>query len=301
MRRPMSRRACVLELNRKLGAEVYYQNVFKRRTMFAVMRRNGIPIPVDPKTGKFSCATELIKSMIETYPLLKEYYEDKRMIDAVKNLKLEIGADGRNRFWLNPFGTEDRPQQSEHQPHAFSDCRTPCGRSSSRRSGWRWRRSTTARQEVGIAAALSGDPVLKADYLSGDPYRQFAAAALGILKPTEQQRQVYKATVLGRIYGLGVASLARNLGISKAQAQRIIDQMNARYPVLNAWLQRVTDEGRAHRPDRLHARMVAGIDGSAGRGAHVPEFSDAGQRHRTDAPRHRARRRGRAAADRLRS
>ena len=82
--------------------------------------------------------------------------------------------------------------------------------------------------------------MLQADYRSGDPYRQFAAAALGILKPTEQQRQVYKATVLGRIYGLGVASLARNLGISKAQAQRIIDQMNARYPVLNAWLQRVT-------------------------------------------------------------
>ena len=103
--------------------------------------------------------------------------------------------------------------------------------------------------------------MLKADYRSGDPYRQFAAAALGVLKPTEQQRQVYKATVLGRIYGLGVASLARNLGISKAQAQQIIDQMNARYPVLNAWLKRVIDKGRAHRPDRLHARLVAGVVG----------------------------------------
>jgi len=38
------------ELNRKLGAEVYFQNVFKRKTMFHVMRRNGIPIPIDPKT-----------------------------------------------------------------------------------------------------------------------------------------------------------------------------------------------------------------------------------------------------------
>jgi DNA polymerase-1 len=81
---------------------------------------------------------------------------------------------------------------------------------------------------------------LKADYLSGDPYRQFAAAALGILNPTEQQRQVYKATVLGQIYGLGAASLARNLGISKNQAERIIDQMHRRYPVLFAWLGRVT-------------------------------------------------------------
>ena len=227
------------ELNRKLGAEVYYQNVFKRRTMFAVMRRDGIPIPVDPKTGKYSCATKLIKSMIETYPLLKEFYEDKRMIDAVKNLKLEIGSDGRNRFWLNPFGTKTgRNNPSTNRcvlglPHTMRSFIKPP-------PGWALAQVDVGAEEVGIAAALSGDPVLRADYLSGDPYRQFAAAALGVLEPTEQQRQVYKATVLGRIYGLGVASLARNLGISKAQAQRIIDQMKARYPVLNAWLKRVT-------------------------------------------------------------
>ena len=35
-------------------------------------------------------------------------------------------------------------------------------------------------QEVGIAAFLSGDSVLIADYFSGDPYRQFATAALGV-------------------------------------------------------------------------------------------------------------------------
>ena len=94
-------------------------------------------------------------------------------------------------------------------------------------------------EEIGIAAGLSRDPVLMADYLTGDPYRQFAAASLGILNPTKQQRQIYKATVLGRIYGLGAASLARNLGIPRTQAQHIIDQMSERYPVLNAWLDRI--------------------------------------------------------------
>src|SRR5262249_24608845 len=74
------------DLNRKLGAEVYFAGVFKRLTMFRLMRRHNIPIPIDPKTGNESCATKLIKSMIETCPLLKDYYEDKRMIDAIKNL-----------------------------------------------------------------------------------------------------------------------------------------------------------------------------------------------------------------------
>jgi hypothetical protein len=94
-------------------------------------------------------------------------------------------------------------------------------------------------EEIGIAAGLSRDPVLMADYLSGDPYRQFAAQALGVLNPTEQQRQIYKGIVLGRIFGMGAASLARNLGISMLEAERIMHQMHARYPVLNAWLERV--------------------------------------------------------------
>ena len=152
------------ELNRKLGAEVYYQNIFKRRTMLAVMRYHGIPIPVDPKTGKFSCATKLIKSMIETYPLLKEYYEDKRMIDAVKNLKLEIGADGRNRFWLNPFGTKTgRNNPSTNRcvlglPHTMrSFIKPPPGMALAqvdyRRGGGRHRRRPVGRS--GVAGGLS--------------------------------------------------------------------------------------------------------------------------------------------------
>jgi hypothetical protein len=225
-------------LNRKLGAEVYFCGVFKRKTMFAVMRRNGIPVPIDPKTGKNSCATKLIKSMTETYPLLKHYYEDKRMIDAVKNLKLEIGPDSRNRFWLNPFGTKTgRNNPSTNRcifglPHTMRSFMKPTLDMALAQVDY-------GAQEVGIAAANSRDPTLILDYQTGDPYRQFAKAALGIESPTKQQRQIYKATVLGRMYGLGTAALARNLGISRAQAERIIDQMATRYPVFNAWLDRV--------------------------------------------------------------
>jgi hypothetical protein len=226
------------ELNRKLGAEVYYQNVFKRNTMLRVMQRDRIPIPIDPKTGKYSCATKLIKSMIETYPLLKHYYEDKRMIDAVKNLKLEIGPDDHNRFWLNPLAQKTgRNNPSTNKgifglPHTMRSFMRPL-------PGMAFGTVDFGAEEVGIAAFLSRDPVLISDYLTGDPYHQFARAALGIENPSKQQRQVYKACVLGRMYGIGVVSLARNLGISYSQAQQIVDQMKARYPVLNAWLERI--------------------------------------------------------------
>ena len=150
----------------KIG--VYFQDVFKRKTMLALMRACGIPLPVDPKTGKYSCATKLLKSMIDTYPLLKVFYEDKRMIDAIKNLKLEIGSDGRNRCWLNPFGTKtgrNNPSTNRYLfglPHTMRSYAKPP-------PGWAFASVDVGAEEVGIAAALSKDPVLMADYLSGDP------------------------------------------------------------------------------------------------------------------------------------
>jgi hypothetical protein len=190
------------------------------------------------KTRKESCATKLIKNMVETYPLLKVYYEDKRMIDALRNLKLVIGDDGRNRCWLNPFGTKTgRNNPSTNRslfglPHTMRSFMKPP-------PGMAIAQVDYGSQEIGIAAALSGDPALRADYLAGDPYRAFAAASLGILDPTKQQRQVYKSIVLGRIYGMGAGTLGRNVGIPKSQAQRTLDEMAARYPVLEAWLARV--------------------------------------------------------------
>jgi len=156
------------DLNRKLGAEVYFAGVFKRRTMLQLMRQHNIPIPIDPKTGKESCATKLIKPMIETYPLLKDYYEDKRMIDAIKNLKLEIGSDGRNRCWLNPFGTKtgrNNPSTNRELlglPHTMRSFMKPG-------PGMAIAQVDIGNEEIGIAAARSGAPVLMADYRSGDP------------------------------------------------------------------------------------------------------------------------------------
>jgi hypothetical protein len=225
-------------LNRKLGAEIYFSGVFKRAAMFRLMQQRNIPIPTDPKTGKWSCSTKLLKPMIETYPEIKAFYEDKRMIDALRRLGLEIGADSRHRTWANPFGTKtgrNNPSTKAlwglpHTMRSFMRVTAP---------NMAIAQVDVGSEEIGIAASLSGDPTLTADYLSGDPYRQFAAAALGTTNPTALQRQVYKACVLGRIYGMGVDTLARNLGISKFQAQHILDQMNARYPVLNAWLERI--------------------------------------------------------------
>src|SRR6516162_1000296 len=160
---PKAASAMRAQLNRQIGAEIYFHDIFKRKTMFAVMQRERIPIPTDPKTGALSCATKLIKSMIDTYPLLGIYYEYKRMIDALRNLKLEIGSDGRNRRWLNPFGTKTgRNNPSTNRalfglPHTMRSFMKPG-------PGMALAQIDYGSQEIGVAAAYSRDPQLMSDY-----------------------------------------------------------------------------------------------------------------------------------------
>src|SRR5258708_38170402 len=113
------------------------------------------------------------------------------MIDALKNLKLEIGADGRNRSWRNPVGTKTgRHNPSTNRgilglPHTMRSFMRPG-------PGMAFAQVDYGSEEIGIAAALSRDPVLMSDYREGDVYRKFAAASLGIFDPTYQKRQVYR-------------------------------------------------------------------------------------------------------------
>ena len=79
------------------------------------------------------------------------------MIDAIKNLKLEIGSDGRNRFWFNPFGQKTgRNNPSTNRalwglPHTMRSFMKPA-------PGMAIAQVDYGNQEAGIAAFLSGDP-----------------------------------------------------------------------------------------------------------------------------------------------
>ena len=67
-------------------------------------------------------------------------------------------------------------------------------------------------QEVGIAAALSGDEAMMADFQTGDPYIAFGIRA-GVLPPDatkethRETRDMLKACVLGLQYGMGRADV----------------------------------------------------------------------------------------------
>jgi DNA polymerase I-like protein with 3'-5' exonuclease and polymerase domains len=98
-------------------------------------------------------------------------------------------------------------------------------------------------QEVGIAAALSGDPQLIDAYQAGDVYYGLAVACGFTSDPDPQHwkknnpemRNRMKRLQLAINYGMGVPSLAKGLNSHPLIASSIIEKHRRRYPRFWQW------------------------------------------------------------------
>src|SRR5260370_1574153 len=98
-------------------------------------------------------------------------------------------------------------------------------------------------QEVGIAAALSGDQTLIDAYKGGDVYHALALMCGATTDPDRKHwknnepevRQRMKALQLGINYGMGVPSLARGLDRHPLIASAIIEKHRRTYPRFWEW------------------------------------------------------------------
>jgi len=96
--------------------------------------------------------------------------------------------------------------------------------------------------ELRVAAALSGDRNLRAilDDPDRDVHWETARLAFGP-QATKADRYAVKRGVFGRIYGGGVAAIARGVGVEHHVAQAIIDALDALLPDLAEWSRMVRE------------------------------------------------------------
>jgi DNA polymerase I len=164
----------------------------------------------------------------------------KDTLRFIDHANLPIGRDGRNRPKLFPFCTT-----TGRNAHAKSLFNAHAGMRSflvfpPDKIGvyldWRT-------QEVGIAAARSGDPTLMADYAAGDIYHSLAEMC-GLTTDknikrwkTEHAdvRQRMKSLQLAIGYGMGVPALARGLDRHPLIASEIIWRHQKRYAPFWQW------------------------------------------------------------------
>jgi hypothetical protein len=161
-------------------------------------------------------------------------------LGVIVRAKLPIGRDGRNRLSLFPFGTATgRNAHSRSLFNAHASVRSfmvfPPDTIGTYLD---WRT-----QEVGIAAALSGDQALIDAYREGDVYHALALAC-GLTNDRNAKRwkdanpdvrQRMKALQLAINYGMGVPSLAKGLNRHPLIASTIIERHRQTYPRFWEW------------------------------------------------------------------
>ncbi|MES3039771.1 MAG: DNA polymerase I [Pseudomonadota bacterium] len=99
--------------------------------------------------------------------------------------------------------------------------------------------------ELRIMAHLSGDEGLLRAFRDGeDVHRATAAEVLGIAvtEVTNDQRRAAKAVNFGLIYGMSAFGLAKQLNISRGEAQDYIGRYFARYPGVHDYMERTREQ-----------------------------------------------------------
>jgi DNA polymerase I len=95
-------------------------------------------------------------------------------------------------------------------------------------------------QEIGLAAALSGDQCMRGMYEADDIHMAFAiragAAPSGATKATHRVLRIkYKSVNLGVMYGQTAHGISQRLGIPKREAEAMIDDHQRSFPVFWEW------------------------------------------------------------------
>ena len=191
-------------------------------------------------TGALQIDGDAFRLMYRSHPAIEGLHALRDSLGVIVRAQIPIGPDGRNRPSLFPFGTATA--RNAHAKSLFNA-------HAAMRSFMVFPKDTITiyadwrTQEVGVAAAFSGDEHLAEDYRSGDIYHALAVMC-GLTNDTnierwksenKAQRQQMKALQLAISYGMGVRSLAKGLNRHRLIASEVIIRHQQKYPQFWEW------------------------------------------------------------------
>lgn len=203
------------------------------------IRRKGIAWPrLD--SGRLALDDDTFSEMAKLSPAeIGPIREIRHTLGQMRLNELAVGEDGRNRCLLSAF----RSKTGRNQP---SNSRFVFGPSCWLRSlirpepGRALAYVDWSQQELGIAAALSRDPLMMEAYRSGDFYLTFAKMAGAVppdatKKSHPTEREQYKTVALGVMFGLTGDGIARKLGVTPCQGRELLAAHQRTFRRFWAW------------------------------------------------------------------
>jgi DNA polymerase I len=224
---------------------VYEHGHFREGLFAKYLTDQNIPWP-RTDTGMLKTDEDTFSDMAKVYPQLAPLRELRYTMGQLRLKDIAVGKDGRNRTDIWPFAARTGRNQPSSAGYVFGpsvwvrSLIKPAPGMAVAYIDW-------SAQEIGIAAALSGDHFLIDSIASGDPYMHFAVLAglapEGADKKTHPQvREICKQTLLGTQYGMGARSLAYRTGTSVLHAEALLGMLARAYPIFSAWREATVDD-----------------------------------------------------------
>ena len=222
-------------------------------------------------SGELQLDRDTFKMMALRHPQLAELRELRKTLAEMREIKLTVGRDGRNRTLLSPFSSKTGRNQPSTTKFIFG---LPA-----------WARSLIkpepgtalayldfSSQEIAIAACLSGDDTLWQAYASGDPYIQFAIdaglAPVGATKKSHKaERDACKVIMLGVQYGMSAYGMGQKASLHVLEAEDLLQRHKDVYHTFWKWAERNVNAGLAG----IELHTVFGWKIRAGKGRDVKE------------------------------
>lgn len=229
-------------------APLYHaEGSFSRKAFLKWAARRGIcwPRKRSPTTGRpyLPINDETLEAMEFRDPFIGELRQVRKFLKSLGRRSIKVdGRTQRHYFSTMPF----RTITGRNQPTRFVFAAA------------KWLRwlvvpqdgnhvlvyADYAAQEIGIAAAMSGDAAMQEMYAAGDPHIAFAimagAAPAGATKATRPEiRKAYKTVNLGVLYQQTEYGIADRLGISTDEAARLLAQHRQLFHAFWSWSGRV--------------------------------------------------------------
>lgn len=231
----------------------------------------GVPYWPRLDSGALQLDSDAFRMMYAVHPAIESIHALRDALGVIVRARIPIGPDGRNRPSLFPFGTaSSRNAQAKSLYNTHASMRSFM-RFAPDKIGlyldWRT-------QEVGVAAAVSGDAQLAEDYSSGDIYHALARLCGLTAEPDatrwkaspegQLQRPRMKALQLGTNYGMSVRSLARGLNRHLLIGSEIMIRHQRRYGAYWTWREAVATRAL------LERQIVSEFDGWSLKLSHTP-------------------------------
>ncbi len=217
----------------------------------------GLPKGKKTKTG-WSTNVEVLTNLAEDHEIAAKIL-DYRSLSKLKGTytdalpKLINPASGRLHTSFNQAVTATGRLSSSDPNLQNIPIRTAEGRRIREAflpaEGWTLLSADYSQVELRVMAHMADVAALKESFRAGEDIHQRTASEIFGVFPemvSAEMRRQAKTINFGVLYGMGAFSLAKDLGISRKEAQEFIDNYFARYPAVLDYLEAKKQEAREH-------------------------------------------------------